>query len=1060
MPLNDVVSSGIGVYPENGTKHKPQGMAKPPDSSAGSNSNSGSGSGSGSGLSLYALQNQKWQQVFDLDKVIKQLRTAEKTYLRGGKISSSSAAAAAAAGGDQQAKVQVQRLQSADMAYYDLVPKLASRDIVLCSSCSGCYTKAGFQHHIALQHPSVWEATSSKVNPNPNGTANSASDSRLTATENSQEGGGSGGGGGGGGGAIVPSSPTDTLSASTLSSCSNGSSSSASLQHPGGAGSSTTTTSSSSSSSRHKSSSSKSSSSSSSKGSSSTSAGSRSRSKSSKNRHHSSPAPAPALDSSHKDSKGSKKSGSAIAAPPLVAPLVKEEPPAVASSVPAAITVFSSSSNSSCSLPPTPTLGAASSEVVAALGVNYSPAQLQAEADKLPELQPKKKLKGSSDHRTKAEKDKSKEKVLVNPYEQQQQQQQVLSELDQAVSSITGAVTSEQVATEEEELPMPNTSDENSISQTLDEMLDSKLINEILNNFDESALDTTQQQQQQLQQQLQQQNGAALSHPAQASKRLRYEDGSAIGEDYTVYQQQSAGQQVYGEVEHQQELTTIDAIQLQQLIYQQQQMLDQQQQQEQQEQHQQQQQQQMDQKLQLDLDQQRQFSVYNVPSLTDEAMAHPQQQQQQQLEEHMILPNIIYEITESNPVSMLEQQKVLAEFLTQAGYENVDVNVVQSGMHSGLSSAMVDPITTTTTTTTTSTNHLADELGDFEFSKLETVSDTVKTVKLEAAKAASQPPTTNPPQINHHPSLANAKYHEDSFFNVMLYAGSPRPLAMNTFGMVKMPHGLGVTFRKNLLTMRKANNSLLSLTGGSHHLGVVGQLARPPPPPSPALSNGLPGKNPASGRTIYAQRSNVIAQDRLRCNKRALVSGKVGGAGAGAGAAGSFGVMTAKRLNELLMGKVKKEEKPPPAEGETDSEQPLKEKEREKVDNKLTSSFYEKRRRLLAGKQQEQLQLQHIGRASFTLPLQSNHNASQSQTQSHSPQQLLKKQLLLRTLSDSSSNLNISNMNSISNISNISNMSNISNTPSANSNPPWKGNNSNPGGNSTPTSSDLMRVFV
>jgi len=360
MPLNDVASSGVGVYPENGTKHKAQGMAKP-DASAGSNS------GSGSGLSLFSLQGQKWQQVFDLDKVIKQLRTAEKTYLRGGKNSS--------AGGDQQAKVQVQRLQSADMAYYDLVPKLASRDIVLCSSCSGCYTKAGFQHHIALQHPSVWEATSSKVSPSANGAATS-SDSRLTATENSQE-----------GGAIVPSSPTDTLSASTLSSCSNGSSSSTSLQHPAGAGSSTTTTSSSSSS-RHKSSSSKSSSSSSSKGSSSTSAGSRSRSKSSKNRHHSSPAPAPALESNHKESKGSKKS-TAIAAPPVVAPVVKEEPPAVAAA-PAAITVFSSSSNSSCSLPPTPTLGAASSEV--ALGVNYSPAQLQTEVEKLPELQPKKKV--------------------------------------------------------------------------------------------------------------------------------------------------------------------------------------------------------------------------------------------------------------------------------------------------------------------------------------------------------------------------------------------------------------------------------------------------------------------------------------------------------------------------------------------------------------------------------------------------------------------------------------------------------------------------------------------
>ncbi|KMY87664.1 RNA polymerase II degradation factor 1 [Drosophila simulans] len=971
MPLNDVAPAGGGAYPENGTKHKVSGMWKP-DSSAGSNSGSGS-----AGLSLFSLQGQKWQQVFDMEKVIKQLRTAEKTYLRGGKNSS--------AGGDQQAKVQVQRLQSADMAYYDLAPKLASRDIVLCSSCSGCYTKAGFQHHIALQHPSVWEATSSKVNPNPNGTTIS-SDSRLTATEISQE-----------GGAIVPSSPTDTLSASTLSSCSNGSSSSASLQHPAAAGSSSTT--SSSSSSRHKSSSSKSSSSSSSKGSSSTSAGSRSRSKSSKNRHHSSPAPA-LLESNHKESKGSKKS-SAIAAPPVVAAVVKEEPPSVGAA-PAAITVFSSSSNSSCSLPPTPTLAAASSEV--AMGVNYSPAQLQTDAEKLPELQPKKKLKGSSDHRIKADKEKNKDKSLVNSYEQQQ----VLSELDQAVSSITGAVSAEQVAPDEEELPLPNTSDENSISQTLDEMLDSKLINEILNNFDESALDTSQQQSQQ-----QAQNGA-LSHPAQATKRLRFEDGT-IGEDYAVYQQQAV-QQVYGEEEHQQELTTIDAMQLQQLIYQQQQMLEQQQLQEQQ------QQQQQDQKLQ-DHEQQRQFSVYNVPSLTDEAMVNPQQQQ---LEEHMILPSIIYEITESNPVSMLEQ-KVLAEFLTNAGYENVDVNVVQSGgIQTNLGSG-------------TEANQLADELSDFEFSKLETVSDTVKTVKLEA-KAASQPPTTNP-QINHHPSLANAKYHEDSYFNVMLYSGAPRPLAMNTFGMVKLPQGLGVTFRKNLLTTRKANNNLLSLSGGSH-LGVVGQLARTPPPPSPALSNGLPGKNPASGRTIYAQRSNVIAQDRLRCNKRALVGGKAGG-----GSSGSPGVMTAKRLNELLMGKVKKEEKPPP-DSEDGGEQPTKDKEREKEeDNKLTFSFYEKRRRLLAGKLE---QLQPLGRPSFTLPLQSNHNASQSQ--SHSPQQLLKKQLL-RTLSDSSSNMNISNMNNISNL-------NSSNTPSANSNPPWKGNSSNPGGNSTPTSSDLMRVFV
>ncbi|KAH8282477.1 hypothetical protein KR054_007865 [Drosophila jambulina] len=1033
MPLIEVGSSAApGVYPENGTKQQlhtkasQQSLAKP---EASFNSEPTAAAG-GPLISLFNLQGQKWQQVFDLDKVIKQLRTAEKTYLRGGKNSSSNAAAAAAAaaaGGDQhhsqqqqqqqqQAKVQVQRLQSADMAYYDLVPKLASRDIVLCGSCSGSYTKAGFQHHIALQHPSVWEATSSKVvSPNGNHSiASGSGDARLTATEshNSQE-------TGGGGGGLVPHSPTDTLlSASTLSSCSNGSSSSASLQHPAG------TSSSSSSSSRHKSSSSKSSSSSSSKGSSSGGGGSsssggggsRSRSKSSKNRHHSSPAPAAPAE--HKESKGSKKSGGssssssiAIAAPPIVVSL-KEDPPAAAT-VPA-ITVFSSSSNSSCSLPPTPAAAVASSasDVAVGLGVHsFSPA----EAEKLPELQPRKKLKGSSDHRTKVEKEKNKAKPMVNPYEQHQQQQQVLSELDQAVSSITaGAIVEQQqqqqvAPNDEEELPLPNTSDDNSISQTLDEMLDSKLINEILNNFDESALDTSQQQQQPSQ------NGNAMPHPAQATKRLRFEDGDT-GEGYASYPQVYAAAAAEEEDQQQQELTTIDAMQLQQLIYQQQQMLEQQQQQEQ---HQQQQQ---DQKLLQDQEQQRQFSVYNVQSLTDEAMANPQQQQQQQLEEHMILPSIIYEISDSNPVSMLEQQKVIAEFLTQAGYENVDVNVLAQ-----------------TEAPAANHNHLADELSDFDFSKLETVSDTVKTVKLEAATGPSQAPasTTNP-QVNHHHHHASL---DDSFFNVMLYSGSPRPLAVNTFGMVKLPQGLGVTFRKNLLTTRKANNSLLSLTGGSH-LGVVGQLARPPPPPpphtsspAPALSNGLPTKNSSAGRTIYAQRSSVIAQDRLRCNKRALLApvGKIGGAG-------GVGAMTPKRLNELLMGKQVKKE--------TVEKEASEEADQQEEDNKqLTHSFYEKRRRLLLAGKQEQL------RPSYKLhPLQSNHNASQSHSHSQQQQQqqqhLLKKQLL-RTLSDGSSNMNISH------------------TPSANSSSssPWKGNasSSNPGGSnssSTPTSSDLMRVFV
>ncbi|XP_068151349.1 GATA zinc finger domain-containing protein 7 [Drosophila tropicalis] len=1035
MPLNEVAATGAGViYAENGSnsgRHKTMTNSTKPDVMGSGVAGGGGGAAVRLGLELglSSLQGQKWQQVFDMDKVIKQLRTAEKTYLRGGGQKSGHGNGARTSSG-----VQVQRLNAADIAYYDIVPKLATRDLVVCNSCNGSYTKPGFQNHVALQHPNIWDSTSNKVIVNHN---LSDSHRHLTATSSDTTTATAGQDG---------SEPNATGSPLELSNLSNGSSSSASIVaaslSSSSASSATTTTASSS---RHKSSSSKSSSSS--KGSSNSS---RSRSKSSKNRHYSSPAPA--VDLNHKEKSNSKKNNnnagssstsssiSAIAAPPTIPTVtavssIKEDPAS------AHIAVFSSSSNSSCSLPPTPTLLASSAGQLASNDVNYSPANHQMEEKS--ELQPKKKVKGSSDHRTKSSKDKSAAALvntIPNSYEHHHQQQQQhqhhqLTELDQAVSSITGHVVVMDEAAEEatttqgddEELPLQNTSDDNSISLTLDEMLDSKLINEILNNFDESALDPTQQT-----------NGGAVQQ-SQAVTRIRYDEaGGQVaneivggGDNYAVYQdhqhQQMQHQQDFND-DNQSQLTAIDAMQLQQLIYQQQQMLD----------HQPKQEEQQQQNLHEDQQCQQetvQFSVYNVPSLTDPETPAQHQQQQQQLDEHMILPSIIYEITDNNQVSVLDQQsqqQVIAEFLTQAGYENV----LQEAQVTGGGGGGAD---------------FADEVNDLDFAKLE----TTKTVKLEATTTTNASNTT-----------INAKSLEDIYLNAMLYATAPRPLAMNTFGLVKMPNGLGTTLRKNLLTTRKANNSLLSLNGSS---GVVGQLARPPPPlpPNgsastiqPGLSNGHGGiysRNSNSGKTIYAQKSSVIAQERVRCNKRPLINGKL------LNSPGNSGQMTAKKLNDLLMGKVKKEEKL------TEDEATAEKEQKEELDRQ-TFSFYEKRRKLMATthsnqnhshlhqmhdhhhyhnqtpnpntlhslQSPSQQSLYHRQRSLNLPPMLQGHSSSQ---------QLLKKQLL-RTLSDSSNILVTSQQNN--------------NSSSNNNTPPnsWKTQSSTPGTSSTPTSSDLMRVFV
>ncbi|KAH8377369.1 hypothetical protein KR093_005098 [Drosophila rubida] len=1009
-----------------------------------------------SSLALAALQGQKWQQVFDLDKMIKQLRAAEKTQLRGG----------GGAGGGARAVLQVQRLNAADMGYYDMVPKQAARDIVVCNACNGSYTKAGFNNHIALQHPNIWDAVPNKlstVSTTAEGGASRSAQGASLSEHNSLD-----------GQLREPSellgSPTDTLSA-TMSSCSNGSSSSLAANNSNNNVahvSSSSAASSSTSSSRHKSSSSKSSSSS--NKTSSSSSTSRSRSKSSKNRHHS--------ELHHKvaatagGGASSKKSASAIAAAVAAAPplAVKDEAPSAAA---AAITVFSSSSNSSCSLPTTPAAVAASNGNEHANNSNYSPAPSLLEET----LPSKKKLKAAADHRSKP----AKEKQLAPLYDQQQHQQ--LSELDQAVCSITAQVESQQQprqhqvdlsAVAEEPLPMHNTSDDNSISLTLDDMLDSKFINEILNTveseipFDESALDTSQSQSQSQQQQHQQQQHQEQHAPA--TKRLRYDDGTinADPNEYAtaLYHQQQ--QQVFGEESQQEQepqLTAINAMQLQQLIYQQQQMLEADQQQQQQQQL----------KQELSEEATAQFSVYDVPSLTDDAEGGAGGTTTA-TDEHMMLPSIIYEITDNNQVSVLDQQsqqQVIAEFLTQAGYDNVDVNVLTTtGAAAGVA---------------TDANHFNDELCDFDFTKLETVSaaeannNHTKTVKLEAQpqqpQQQPQPATTtynsyeSEPMAQPHRQLVNAKYHEDAatYFNMTLYAGPPRPLAMNTFGLVKLPNGMGATLRKNLLMTRKANHGLLSLNGTNGN-GIVGTLARPPPlPPSSSSlaghcngsSNATAGhqqvlllpRNPAQGKTIYAQKCSIIAQERLRCNKRTLMSRL----------SSSSNSLTVKRLNDLLAGKLKPEKQ---EHNEASDQQQQLEQLQQQEQHKRMHSFYEKRRKLLASRPQRH---SPVGGSSnghshgrkllrqrplhLPLQLQSGVGVAGNPMGNASPQhQLLKKQLL-RTLSDNS---NICSSGTAAPIGGtVGNGSSVNNN---NNNNPWKSNSSTPGSSSA--SSDLMRVFV
>ena len=473
-----------------------------------------------------------------------------------------------------------------------------------------------------------------------------------------------------------------------------------------------------------------------------------------------------------------------------------------------------------------------------------------------------------------------------------------------------------------------NTSDDSAmLNHVLDVMLDSKLINEILNaeselNFDENVLNESSSATNQHNNQQHHQQTVYLEQPL--TKRMRFDDSSNISHlqqlasanheitaDYFVSpQQQTQLQQQSQQPQTQyaqydttmsgnisldgQYQTSIDAMQLQQLLYQQQQ----------QQQtidataygannslnianHQQQQHQQIydpnggtivDTKQILELcgagavvgaqgnnnellktteeyvtlpeDVSHQFQIFNVPSLTDDI--EPEQPQphitHHIVERQYVMPGnedseeqLIYEITTNNSVSSMSQQhqqQVLAEFLNQAAssYEQQQHQQLQQishqpqlQQHQQQSHYITD--------NTNKLNNFYDELLEFDYGMIE-------TVKSLSSSSTSGSGSSNSSNSSSSSSRANAvvkserdssltssatptssssfKYHDDFYFNVFFYAGIPRPLAINCFGLIKLPQGVATTFRKHLLTTRKANNSLMSLGGGSLN-GVVGQ---------------------------------------------------------------------------------------------------------------------------------------------------------------------------------------------------------------------------------------------
>ncbi|XP_039952803.1 putative uncharacterized protein DDB_G0271606 isoform X2 [Bactrocera tryoni] len=244
------------------------------------------------------------------------------------------------------------------------------------------------------------------------------------------------------------------------------------------------------------------------------------------------------------------------------------------------------------------------------------------------------------------------------------------------------------------------------------------------------------------------------------------------------------------------------------------------------------------------------FQIYNIPSLTDDNVDTVVEQMATGGDAGLLLPNVvngmqrtaqqyvlpggvgedhlIYEITDNNQVAVISQQRqqqMLTEFLTQGNYDQVgtDINV-------GVAPTTIDAANAAGALMQQNNNgdniHLKevnadidDDLLEFDYSLL----DTYKTISSSSSSSSASSGSGNAKAIKTEQnscSNSSSKYYEDVYLNAYLYAGIPKPIAINCFGLIKLPFGAATTFRKHILNARKANNSPITLSGGGIN-GIV-----------------------------------------------------------------------------------------------------------------------------------------------------------------------------------------------------------------------------------------------
>ncbi|XP_011194427.2 serine-rich adhesin for platelets [Zeugodacus cucurbitae] len=235
------------------------------------------------------------------------------------------------------------------------------------------------------------------------------------------------------------------------------------------------------------------------------------------------------------------------------------------------------------------------------------------------------------------------------------------------------------------------------------------------------------------------------------------------------------------------------------------------------------------------------FQLYNIPSLTDDDNVDAVVQQMPTTggDANLLLPNVvngmqratqqyvlpggvgedhlIYEITDNNQVAVISQQRqqqMLNEFLTQANYDQVatDINDPANAAQMQQNNTNVDNINAKEVT------DIDDDLLEFDYSLLE----TFKTISSSSSNSSNSGGNAKSIKTELNSSASSSsKYYDDVYLNAYLYAGIPKPIAINCFGLIKMPFAAATTFRKHILNARKANNSPITLSGGGGINGIV-----------------------------------------------------------------------------------------------------------------------------------------------------------------------------------------------------------------------------------------------